>query len=72
MTITGTLRNVRRVKEGEDPRAPCLSGNVYGDVRGRFDDGERITTSRIANEEGDIFTTLYSVYKVESWAEVAA
>lgn len=68
MEITGTLRNARRVKVGEDPRAPCLRGNVFGDVRNRFRDGERITTSTITAEDGDVFTTRYSTYKVESWA----
>ena len=70
MDITGTLRNARHVKVGEDPRAPCLSGDVYGDIRGRFRDGERITTSTV--EEllpDDVFKTRYSIYRVESWAE---
>jgi hypothetical protein len=68
MELTGTLRNARRVARGEDPRAPCLSGDVYGDARGRFRDGERITTSTVVSEDDDVFTTRYSVYKVESWA----
>lgn len=67
-TITGTLRNARRVSAGDDPRAPCLSGDVFGDTRGRFRDGERITTSTIMSEDGDVFTTRYSTYRVESWA----
>lgn len=67
--ITGTLKNARRIPRGADIRAPCLSGLVYGDIRGRFYDGERITTSTIMKEDGDVFTTRYSVYKVESWAE---
>jgi hypothetical protein len=70
MEITGTLRNARRIKKGEDPRAPCLVGNVYGDARGRFRDGEYITTSTIMDETGDVFTTRYSAYRVETWAEV--
>lgn len=68
MAINGILRNARRVAKGEDPRAPCLSGEVYGDNKGRFLDGERVTTSTIMSEEGDVFRTRYSAYKVESWA----
>lgn len=68
MEITGTLENARRVPVGADPRAPCLRGKVYGDIRGRFYDGETITTSTIMSEDGDVFTTRYSVYKVGSWA----
>lgn len=68
MNLTGTLKNARRVARGEDPRAPCLSGDVDGDVRGRFPDGMRVTTSTIMSEKDDVFTTRYSVYKVEPWA----
>lgn len=70
MDITGELRNARHVKEGEDPRAPCLRGEVYGDVRGRFRDGEIVTTSTVleALEDG-IFKTRYSVYRVTSWSK---
>jgi hypothetical protein len=67
--IVGTLRNAVRVPKGSDVRAPCLAGNVYGDTRGRFYDGEYITTSTIFEEDGDVFTTRYSVYRVESWAD---
>lgn len=66
--ITGTLRNARILFEG-DPRCPCLIGNVYGDSKGRFADGTPITTSRLkAQDDGCVFYTTYSVYKVESWA----
>lgn len=68
MEINGTLRNTRRVPAGADPRAPCLVGNVYGDTKGRFYDGERITTSTIMEEDGNVFRTRYSAYKVETWA----
>ncbi len=69
LEINGTLRNARRVSAKEDPRGPCLSGDVYGDTKGRFRDGERVTTSTIFAETGDIFQTRYSVYRVESWAD---
>lgn len=68
MEIVGVLKNARRVDVGEDPRAPCLAGHVYGDTKGRFYDGERITTSTIMSEEGDVFRTRFSAYRVESWA----
>lgn len=66
--ITGTLRNAKRVPRGDDPRAPCLRGQIYGDIRGRFRDGEYVTTSTIMSEADDVFVTRYSTYKVESWA----
>jgi NTP pyrophosphatase (non-canonical NTP hydrolase) len=69
MEITGILRNASRVPRGGDVRAPCLRGQVYGDTRGRLGDGEWITTSTVMSEESDVFTTRYSVYKVESWAD---
>lgn len=72
MIINGTLRNARRVPKGMDVRAPCLSGNVYGDTKGRFYDGELITTSTILDEDGDTFKTRYSAYRVESWADEPA
>lgn len=69
MTINGILRNTRRVEKGEDPRAPCLHGQIYGDSKGRFADGDWVTTSTILFEAGgDTFQTRNSVYKVESWA----
>lgn len=68
MEINGTLRNARLLLDG-DPRCPCLVGEVYGDTKMRFRDGDRITTSRIkAQEDGLVFLTTYSAYKVESWA----
>jgi len=63
--ITGRLRNVVRVPGGN------LYGAVYGDVHGRFRDGEMITTSRVVSEDGNIVNTLYSIYEVESWKEAA-
>lgn len=67
MEVVGTLRNARRVPKGDDPRAPCLYGQVCGDTRGRFRDGEWITTSTIMEENGDVFRTRFSAYRVESW-----
>lgn len=42
-----------------------LRGAIYGDTRGRFNDGEYVITSRITNHEGNIYKTLNSTYEVE-------
>lgn len=68
MEIVGTLRNAQRLSKSQDHRAPCLYGQVYGDTKGRFLDGDWITTSTIMSEEGDQFRTRFSAYKVETWA----
>ena len=68
MKIIGTLKNAYRVPQGLDPRAPCLYGQVYGDTKGRFRDGDWITTSTIMSEEGNEFRTRFSAYRVDSWA----
>lgn len=71
MEITGELHDAFWVKEGEDPRAPCLRGMVHGDTRGRFWDGEFITTSTVMETlEDNLFKTRYSVYRVVSWRDV--
>lgn len=45
-----------------------LWGNISKDIHGRFYDGQRIHTSKIVAELGDdVFQTLNSVYKVNSW-----
>jgi hypothetical protein len=59
--LTGVLRHARR--DGDR-----LIGCVYGDTKGRFEDGDSIVTSRVVSEEGDIVRTRFSVYRVESWA----
>lgn len=73
MNITATLRNATR-RSGKEAILPWrpydhLSGDIYGDTRGRFADGERVSTSEImAVLNGDVFVTRNSTYKVESWA----
>lgn len=68
MEVVGILKNARRVKPGEDQRAPCLRGAVYGDTKGRFRDGDVVTTSTIMKElPGGVFKTRFSAYRVESW-----
>lgn len=71
MEINGILRNARRLSPSEDIRGPCLQGHIYGDTKGRFRDGASIVTSTIESEEGDVFKTRFSVYKVESWSDVS-
>lgn len=63
--ITGRLLNAKRVRFGP---YVVVVGNVYEDVLGRFNDGQRITTSAITSEDGPIVCTRNSIYEVESWA----
>ena len=63
-TVTATLRNA--------VRSPCRSdgayviyGDVYGDIRGWFMDGQEIRTSIVVHEEGDLVRTLNSLYRIE-------
>lgn len=69
--ITAELRNVTR--RADSPWRPYdhLSGDIYNDSRGRFRDGERVSTSAIISVEGDIVTTRNSIYRVTSWEGVA-
>lgn len=66
--ITGKLRQAKKVITS---RGVYLVGEIHGDTRGRFKDGLVITTSRVLSQEGAIFHTIFSIYEVESWAEVA-
>lgn len=73
MEVNATLRNARRLGPGEHHRAPCLSGEIYGDTKGRFRDGEIVYTSTITEEmPDDVFKTAFSVYRVENWAGTPA
>lgn len=69
MEITGTIKNAEFVNEKWEIRSPCISGEVYGDTKGRYHDGERVTTSKIeqvyAAEGGVIVKTRFSAYLVE-------
>jgi hypothetical protein len=65
MEIDGTLKNARIVETGE-LRCPYVYGQIYGNRRGRFNDGETIYTSTVLERLPDgVFKTRYSVYKVE-------
>lgn len=39
-------------------------GNVYGDAKGRFYDGQHIHTSLVVKREGQVIYTLNSVYQL--------
>jgi hypothetical protein len=64
MEITGTLKHASR--ERSDLRGDHIHGMIVGDVRGRFQDGDWVSTSTIMEGLPDnVFRTRYSVYKVE-------
>lgn len=64
--ITATLKNACRSGNDGDIRGKYLHGDIYGDTRNRFGDGERIFTSTIMEElPENVFRTRYSTYKVE-------
>lgn len=60
MQITGKLYNARIVDRFDNQ---VLSGDCYGDVHGRFSDGERITTSYLVMVDGNVAHTRNSVYE---------
>lgn len=62
--ISGRLLNAERRCLGS---AEWLVGDIYEDTRGRFNDGDRVTTSLITLEDGSIFYTQNSIYEVEGW-----
>jgi hypothetical protein len=69
MDITGTIRNASFYNGPDEPlRSPCIKGQVFGDAKSRFHDGESITTSKIEAiydaEGGVIVKTRFSAYFV--------
>lgn len=49
-----------------DFRSPNIGGHIQGDTKGRFENGEWVSTSTVFEHLGDdIYRTRYSVYKVE-------
>ena len=63
--ITATLRNaVRSPRRGSDG-AYVIYGDVYGDIRGRFVDGQNIRTSLVTQEWDGHVRTLNSLYRIE-------
>ncbi len=66
--ITGTIKDALINMDDNDPRAPNITGKIYGDIRHRFEDGSTICTSTIQEHlPGNIIKTRYSTYKIE-WA----
>lgn len=59
--ITGTIRNARILDIGGG--RSVIAGDIYGDVRGRFEDGEAIFTSTVEDITGDIAKTKNSTYR---------
>ena len=60
MDIHGTIKNAVRDYLG------CVSGSIYGDTKGRFQDGDFIRTSKIIKElPNNIIRTRNSVYRCE-------
>lgn len=65
--VTAKLRQAVRLKLSH---GTYLKGEIYDDAKRRWPDGSPITTSRVLSEEGNVINTLFSIYEVESWAEV--
>ena len=61
--ISGTLKNAFLV-ETSDGKLVAV-GNIFGDAKGRFDDGESIKTSYIISENNNVIHTKNSSYEVE-------
>ena len=66
MKVTGILRNAKKVHLYDD--SFVVVGELYGDILNRFDDGEKIKTSRIVKETNEYIITRNSHYKVQ-WAD---
>lgn len=66
MKVTGILKNAKKVHLYDDNFVAV--GNVYSDVLGRWEDGEKIKTSKIVKEDLEYITTRNSYYKVQ-WAD---
>jgi len=72
MEITGTLKNAVFVNNEYERRSPCVHGQVYNDSKGRFCDGEWITTSKIDSiYAGGVIKTRFSAYQVEFAEQVS-
>lgn len=71
MIVNGTLKNANRIPAGgllKDGKTESylVHGQIYGDTKRRFADGEWIYTSRITEELPDhMVRTLNNFYKVE-------
>lgn len=62
MKITAKLKNAAYAESGLSGR---YCGNIYDDIHKRWPDGAFIWTSAVKRVDGNIVTTLNSVYEVE-------
>lgn len=60
--LTARLRNATRVDFGTNER---VRGQIYGDRRGLFEDGETVTTQTIKAENDNLVETADHLYEVE-------
>lgn len=68
--IDGVLKSATRNTDAWGRPGLSITGAIYGDKKGRFRDGDVVTTSSVTKElPGDIFVTRNSVYRVESWMQ---
>lgn len=67
MDITATLKNARIIETREGNFT--ISGDIYGDVHKRWEDGSHVYSSFITEKlPNDTFTTRSgNTYKVENW-----
>ena len=63
-SVTAKLKNAYRIGN-------VYSGNIYGDTRGRFPDGELVRTSAVQSVDGNIVTTANSVYEVDIFEDAS-
>lgn len=67
--ICGTLRDAQIV---EWYGAVRVSGKLYGDTKGRFADGEEVTTSAVLaiHQDAKAIVTQNSVYRLDPWPDL--
>jgi hypothetical protein len=63
--VDGVIKRGTLLLIGGDTRCPYIAGEIYGDRKGRFVDGERIKTSTITAIPDGVYRTRYSTYRVE-------
>lgn len=67
--VTGKLENWvvtsrDSVYTAPELRRSCINGKIYNDIKGRFTDGEIITTGTIIKTEGRVVYTKRSSYEL--------
>jgi hypothetical protein len=63
--VTAVLRDA--VKASLPGGKYKLVGTIYGDTKRRFQDGTRVVTSTVTGVDGDVFKTVNSAYRVQTW-----